>query len=530
MPSMPRGTPIIALLLLSGIAVAEPAAKRRATTAARPAAVSRMRASQVTRPAPRGRVLSSAETRRFMAEVIRRERNFYQPGVAYDAATGLTFDGHPIDPTSGKLVGGARIWSAASKESLHIILLLKAIEGDETAQALLTPDAKNPSAAVPRALEVLERKIASYQKFDREHPGYGGFLPWYKIDQGKVTPTNDWTDRVPGLDNGQLAWSLYRASDALRRTGHAALADKYAAHLELMKKNVVAIFYDPKEKKLRAEAKLEAGNGRPPAENRYSNNVAGYFLDDPYEGLMLGHFADLFGDWRAHPEGKDVIWKEPRRKPVTHETQGRKVTVAEGHWFSSHEDWGFLVLPFRDVPVADRLFLNAQKARTTYSADRGWQGLFASTTLPLQSGRLDPRYLSALGVKGVNKQPISQRMVFTPYATFSLALADKQVFASWLKRMLSTPRVWTEYGIGESYSHEGERVAPLLTWDGKALPLIGWMGGIAGDLREQMKRDGVYDAFLGRVKADYARFEGAPIEGDDVPLAPPAARGAAVQK
>ncbi|HVS17844.1 MAG TPA: hypothetical protein VMT18_04525, partial [Planctomycetota bacterium] len=324
--------------------------------------------------------------------------------------------------------------------------------------------------------------------------------------------------------------SLYRATDVLARTGHDALAKQYDAHLRLMKKNVVPIFYDPAAKKLRAEAKLEGGNGRPPGENRYSNNVAHYFLDDPYEGLMLGHFADLFGDWRAHPEGKDVLWKEPRRKPATHETQGRKVTVSEGHWFSSHEDWGFLVLPFRDVPVADRLFLNAQKARTTYSADRGWQGLFASTTLPLRSGRLDPRYLSALGVKGVNKQRVSQRMVFTPYAAFPLALADKQVFASWLRRMLETPRVWTEHGIGESYSDHGKKVAPLLTWDGKALPLIAWMGGIGADVREQMKRDGVYEAFVTRVKADYARFDGLPILGDDVSLVPPAARKATVQE
>ena len=46
----------------------------------------------------------------------------------------------------------------------------------------------------------------------------------------------------------------------------------------------------------------------------FAVNVKGYFLDDPYEGLLLCHFADLFGNWKEHPEGKDAIWKTPRRK------------------------------------------------------------------------------------------------------------------------------------------------------------------------------------------------------------------------
>jgi len=139
---------------------------------------------------------------------LRRERRFYQPGVSYDAETGLTFDGHPIDRATGELAGAPRNWSAASKESLHIILLAKAISGDPVARGLVTPDPADPKKAVDRALDVLSRKIATYRRFDERNPGFGGFLPWFKVAGGELAPMDGWSDRVPGLDNGQLAWSL----------------------------------------------------------------------------------------------------------------------------------------------------------------------------------------------------------------------------------------------------------------------------------------------------------------------------------
>ena len=52
------------------------------------------------------------------------------------------------------------------------------------------------------AVSLLERKIKTYEKFDQDYPGYGGFLPWVAVNNGVVTPTWDWTDGVPSLDNG----------------------------------------------------------------------------------------------------------------------------------------------------------------------------------------------------------------------------------------------------------------------------------------------------------------------------------------
>jgi len=469
-----------------------------------------------------GRLPSRSEARRFLREVIARERRFYQPGVSYDAETGLTFDGHPVDRLSGQLRGAPRNWSAASKESLHIILLVKAVAGDPTARALVTPDPADPSKAVDRALEVLGRKIATYRRFDQRYPGFAGFLPWFKVAGGELEPMDGWESRAPGLDNGQLAWSLYLAEGVLRERGHLELADAYRQHLELMADNVVRVFYDPAGRQFRGEAVIERGGGVRPGRNRYGNR--GYLIEDAYEGLLLVHFADMMGRWRGRAaDGREAVWRTPRRKPARFRHDGADITVVEGHWFSSHEDWGFLVLPYRDVPVADRLFENAQRVRTQFSARRGLSGLFASTHRPVMGDDVDFRYENASGIQEVARDTVrGGAPIFAPYAAFPLALVDQRLFAGWLKSMVTRPGMFGPYGMGESYSEDGSS-APLLTWDGKALPMIAAMGGVSRDIGRLLRRDGRYDAFIARVARDYRLFDEAAIEGEEVPFhAPPA--------
>ena len=235
------------------------------------------------------------------------------------------------------------------------------------------------------------------------------------------------------------------------------------------------------------------------------------------------------GDWIQDPAGKEAIWKDARHVPATFEVdvkgQGRNkskklaITTAQGNWFSSHEDWGFLVLPFRDVPVADTLFKNAQWARTSWSAMHGWPGLFASTHEPVK-GNIAPRYVSDLGVASIAKAPVNERRIFAPYAAFPLALVDHSLFASWLKSMLKQPGMYGPNGIGESFAADGSH-APILTWDGKALPIIAWMGGVSNELRSYLQRDGLYDTFIAQVRRDYRRFDGVKLSDSELSLSPP---------
>jgi hypothetical protein len=357
------------------------------------------------------------------------------------------------------------------------------------------------------------------------NPGFGGFLPWFKVAGGELEPMDGWERRVPGLDNGQLAWSLYLAEGVLREQGHAELADAYRAHVDRMAENVVRIFYDPAGKNFSGEAVLQRGRAVPPGKNRY--RAKGYLIEDAYEGLLLVHFADLMGRWpRRLAAGREAVWRRPRRTPVSFRHAGKRISVVEGHWFSSHEDWGFLILPTRDLPVADRLFQNAQRARTQFSARLGLSGLFASTHHPVMGDDADLRYENASGIQEVARDTVrGGQLIFAPYAAFPLALVDQRLFAGWLKSMVDRPGMLGPYGIGEAYSEDGS-TAPLLTWDGKALPMVAMMGGVAGEVGRFLKRDGLYRPFLARVAADYRLFDPKAIEGEDVPFQAPPARGA----
>ncbi|MCC6747009.1 MAG: hypothetical protein IT371_05075 [Deltaproteobacteria bacterium] len=477
--------------------------------------------------------LTAQEARRFIDRVAVRENRFYQPGVGYDGRTGVTVDGVDIDFHTGRPVA-VRNFSASSKESVHVALLVKALRGDRTAELMLSPDPRYPGRASSRALEVLTTKIATYERFNREYPGFGGFLPWYTLRDGRLVPIpsvregDGWETRVPGLDNGQLAWSLYYAANALQELGHRDLARRYRAYLGVLSRNVVDIFYDPASKQLRAESTMVRGNRRPPSKNAYATNARNpYYLDDSYEGLLLCHFADLFGDWSKHPAGRDAIWATPRRKPGSYTTaSGQKITIAKSWVGSSHEEWGELVLPFNALPLDRLLFSNAQRVRTAYSAEHGIPGLFASTHKPIAPTE-SPEYVGLAGFfapRGTLERSRT-RSIVAPYAAFPLALepGGKPLFATWLKTMLDAPRMFGPLGMGESCSVTGEKIAPCLTWDGKALPMLAWMGGTRDELRRYLARDGKLAPFLARVEADYRLFDGLGIEGTKLPLRAPTA-------
>jgi len=242
----------------------------------------------------------------------------------------------------------------------------------------------------------------------------------------------------------------------------------------------------------------------------------------------------MFGKWQANPEGKEAIWSTPRRKPATYVTKAdkrrqipaRRITIAQAWVGSAHEEWGETILPFTDLPIAKTLSVNAQRARTAYSAQNKIPGMFASTHRPMDK-TAPPHYISLLGFrsKGATMERAVSSTVVTPYAAFPLALAPdgQRVFATWLKTMISAPRMFGPYGMGESSSTSGDKMAPCLTWDGKALPMFAWMGGIRGEVRELLKRDGLYQPFLKRVAADFKPFDGVPIEGTDAPIMAPTA-------
>jgi hypothetical protein len=140
-----------------------------------------------------------------------------------------------------------RRFSAPSKESIHLSLLAVAIaapsivkdDSGALARQWVLPDARKEQQ-VAAALDTLQRKLFSYRCFNASFPGYAGFLPWFShlpSDRPGVcpdiAPTPDWLGKVPSLDNGQWAWSLLAAAEALYSIGSDDLGAQYEAYAQV---------------------------------------------------------------------------------------------------------------------------------------------------------------------------------------------------------------------------------------------------------------------------------------------------------
>lgn len=80
------------------------------------------------------------------------------------------------------------------------MLYTHAIAGSPEAARYLSPG--SPEAAPGLVASIMQTKLQTYLRFNETYPGFGGFLPWVLADGQDLTPTPDWADRVPGLDNG----------------------------------------------------------------------------------------------------------------------------------------------------------------------------------------------------------------------------------------------------------------------------------------------------------------------------------------
>jgi hypothetical protein len=80
------------------------------------------------------------------------------------------------------------------------MLYAHAIAGSQDAARFLS--SANPGAAPDIAASIMKTKLDTYLRFNQTYPGFGGFLPWFMSDSQEITPTWDWVNRVPALDNG----------------------------------------------------------------------------------------------------------------------------------------------------------------------------------------------------------------------------------------------------------------------------------------------------------------------------------------
>ncbi|MBI2916047.1 MAG: hypothetical protein HYY07_04230, partial [Elusimicrobia bacterium] len=304
------------------------------------------------------------------------------------------------------------------------------------------------------------------------------------------------------------------------KKGHKELAKRYFKYWQKMVKNFVPIFFNPQEGKIRGVARIRDVHSKTIAPSNYADG--GYFLDNSYEGRIAVLDAILYGVWQNANDKKRVMDSLLLVKATFVAKDGRRFTIERGHWGSSHEAWWAIAGCDLDHPVVRRVFINTQKARTWFSADHGYPGNFASTHIPV-AGNQDPEYEGALGFPPA-REKIARYDIFAPYAAFPIILANRKVGWEWFHAM-TPPQIFGKYGLFDSISADGTKVANLYTWDGIVTTLEAMDGGSADEHRESLKEDGKYDEYMSLEGGWYEGVFGkGKLEGEDQDFALPTAR------
>lgn len=274
-------------------------------------------------------------------------------------------------------------------------------------------------------------------------------------------------------------------------------------------------------------------------------------LNDPYEGELFTWWLYLFGSVPKNQRG--LLWetKRPNLLAVNytgsvvnttssyHNSQNysglpvidpisKPITVQKGFWFSSHEQWKILEMPYLDIPIVRRVFHNAERVRTCNSVAMGKNaGMFASVndvTDPT-TGQIEG-YISAAGIPSISNQTEQRQDLVTPYSVFPTLLFNKTVGLAWYKNMLDAKGMQNPYGSSESVRRDGTGVSAFVSWDSKVTTLAALLGGVGDYVKAKMQKEGIYQKFVDVLEREYGQvfnesMGGSGLVGEDVELCLP---------
>ena len=272
--------------------------------------------------------------------------------------------------------------------------------------------------------------------------------------------------------------------------------------------------------------------------------------------LLCGYCSYLFGQWESEEE-RNQLWVQKRglfqkvdyTVPATADSAyaGRNITVQEGFWFSTHEQWKALLLPYftPELDLVRRVFHNAEIVRTFDAHEAKSPGLLASINDVTDGSEEIPDYISAAGIPGISFQAIQRRDVITPYGSFGLMLHNISIGLCWYNNMLQGPRMQSRYGSTEAINVNGTEISPLTTWDSKITTVLGMFGGVGAINQQALLREpdirsvfettdkslpaqdafkSAYERFVYVVKREHELLFGTdPLPGEDIPLQRPPA-------
>jgi hypothetical protein len=226
----------------------------------------------------------------------------------------------------------------------------------------------------------------------------------------------------------------------------------------------------------------------------------------------------LFAPWTDQNE-REMMWpvKSKKLESVNYfvvELQ-RNITVMRGYWFSAHETWKYLFLPYDNVTITHNLLVNGEKARTWDAYQNGIHGMFASVNGNISRNTDNMEYYSDCGIQSIAFQPVNHRHLVTPYSTMALFLANRDVASAWYHNMLNAPAGQNKYGSTEGTTRDGLQVSPMITWDAKITTVISILGGFAEEVSWGLKDDGVLTQLIDKINKEWSvkfpTFEGLDI-------------------
>lgn len=485
-------------------------------------------------------VANASAVAALVLDVAAAERAFASPGVGIHAATGMTVNGAALDDATGAQAGPQQLFSAPSKESIHLGMLARAVAGHDAAVLFA-------GGTVGAAVDALALKMTALEGWVAARPGYGGFLPWFQIlANDSLAPASDWASpaRVPALDNGEMAWSVLAVGVALSQSdapGAHALSARFTAYFDRLAANAKAAFYAGAGRV--ASISVVVDPFAPFSPSNVIPDTSGLLLD-PYEGETVTVLLDVAASFST-PTERELMWELKRPYMVAEQYTGPtptlpqvNITVQRGWMFSSHEQWKALLLPYLSAEAPRRVLANCERARTWDAALARIPGLFASVTdvSPNGPGVPPPPYASACGVPSLASARVTRRDVVTPYASFPVWQHNASVGGCWYTAMLRGARMQGPLGSTEAIAVNGSLVSPVVTWDSKITTLLAAVGGV-GDLvaaglaaRTDASDPGqsALDRFAAVVQREYATVffpsgMAVPLAGEGLPLATPQA-------
>jgi hypothetical protein len=208
--------------------------------------------------------------------------------------------------------------------------------------------------------------------------------------------------------------------------------------------------------------------------------------------------------------------------------------MQEGYWFSTHEQWKVLLMPYftKELTLVKNLFYNAEVARTMDAYFDNSPGLLASVNDVTNGSQDIPVYISAAGVQEISSQKVERTDVLTPYGSFGLMMHNLSAGLCWYNNMLTGARMQSEYGSTEAINVNGTEICPLTTWDSKITTVLAMLGGVGplvetALLKETDEKFGsLFDRFVYIVNREYSRVFGSDpvLPGVEIPLQLPAVR------